>query len=74
MEDISLEYVNISIPKEYIVQDGINGQCGSCRFKQDIKCLLFNKETLYTEEIGAIRLTECPFEFYNKPEEGTNKV
>lgn len=55
------EFVKVSIPKEYVVQDKLDGQCGFCRFKQDIKCLLFDKETLYTEETGAIKLKQCPF-------------
>lgn len=55
------EFVKVSIPKEYVVQDKLNGQCGSCRFKQDIKCLLFDKETLYTEKTGAIKFKQCPF-------------
>lgn len=54
-------FVTVSIPKEYIVIDKINGECGTCRFKQDIKCLLFNKETLYTEKTGAIKIKQCPF-------------
>lgn len=55
------DFVKVSIPKEYIVQDKLNGQCGSCRFKQDITCLLFNREAPYTEKTGAIKLKQCPF-------------
>lgn len=55
------DFVKVSIPKEYIVQDELNGQCGSCRFKQGITCLLFNRETPYTEKTGAIKLKQCPF-------------
>lgn len=55
------DFVKVPIPKEYIVQDELNGQCGSCRFKQGITCLLFDRETPYTEETGAIKLKQCPF-------------
>lgn len=54
-------FVKVSIPKEYIAQDKLNGQCGSCRFKHGIKCLLFDRETPYTEKTGAIKLKQCPF-------------
>lgn len=54
-------FVVVKIPKQTTFIDNIHGQCGGCRFKYSIKCLLFDKDTNYNEKTGAIKLKECPF-------------